>query len=186
MRPPPPAPGWTGLVLAGGRSSRMGRDKALLPWRGRPLLAHMQALLHSAGAQEVLVSGDRPGHPGIVDTQPDLGPLGGLASVIAQLSDATTLVVVPVDMPLLSMPLLERLLAAAPQRCVTFDAQMLPMRLCIDAGVRESLAALMAGASGRSLRLATIAAVSSRGCHRQRTRRVRQLQYARAVEPAHP
>ncbi|WDM69412.1 molybdenum cofactor guanylyltransferase [Xanthomonas cucurbitae] len=153
MRPPPPAPGWTGLVLAGGRSSRMGRDKALLPWRGRPLLAHMQALLHSAGAQEVLVSGDRPGHPGIVDTQPDLGPLGGLASVIAQLSDATTLVVVPVDMPLLSMPLLERLLAAAPQRCVTFDAQMLPMRLCIDAGVRESLAALMAGgASGRSLR----------------------------------
>lgn len=174
-------------MLAGGRSSRMGRDKALLPWRGRPLLAHMQALLHSAGAQEVLVSGDRPGHPGIVDTQPDLGPLGGLASVIAQLSDATTLVVVPVDMPLLSMPLLERLLAAAPQRCVTFDAQMLPMRLCIDAGVRESLAALMAGGfRPLAARLATIAAVSSRGCHRQRTRRVRQLQYVRAVEPAHP
>lgn len=31
-----------GLVLAGGRSSRMGRDKAMLPWDGVPLLAHMR------------------------------------------------------------------------------------------------------------------------------------------------
>jgi molybdopterin-guanine dinucleotide biosynthesis protein A len=39
-----------GIVLAGGLSSRMGRDKALLPWQGRTLLEHMRGLLMQAGA----------------------------------------------------------------------------------------------------------------------------------------
>lgn len=32
-------------ILAGGQSSRMGRDKALLPWQGQPLVAHIAAIL---------------------------------------------------------------------------------------------------------------------------------------------
>ena len=47
----------TGIVLAGGLSTRMGRDKALLPWQGRTLLEHMRGLLMQAGAREVWVSG---------------------------------------------------------------------------------------------------------------------------------
>ncbi|NIK07652.1 molybdopterin-guanine dinucleotide biosynthesis protein A [Xanthomonas arboricola] len=156
-------PAWTGLVLAGGRSSRMGQDKALLQWHGRPLLEHMQALLRDAGARDVVISGDRPGYAGIADVQPDLGPLGGLASVIDRLADAVTLVVVPVDMPLLSRALLERLLAPPHQHCVAFEDQMLPMRLYLDAAVREALAALMAGAGpSRSLR----ALQTALQCHR--------------------
>ncbi|MEA9565843.1 MULTISPECIES: molybdenum cofactor guanylyltransferase [Xanthomonas] len=154
---------WTGVVLAGGRSSRMGQDKAMLLWRGRPLVAQMQALLRDAGAQDVLISGQRPDYDGIADTHPDLGPLGGLVSVIDQVADLTTLVVVPVDMPLLSTQLIARLLTPAQQRCVTFDEQMLPMRLCIDASVREALSTLMHGAAAsRSLR----ALQRSLQCHR--------------------
>ncbi|MFO3703839.1 molybdenum cofactor guanylyltransferase [Xanthomonas codiaei] len=157
------ASAWTGVVLAGGRSSRMGQDKALLRWHRKPLIAHMQALLHAAGAQDVLVSGDRPEYAGIADRQPDLGPLGGLASVIDRVADGTTVVVVPVDMPLLSTPLLARLLAPVRQRCVSFEAQMLPMRLCVDTTVRDALAVLMAGAaSSRSLR----SLQQSLHCHR--------------------
>ncbi|NIJ78685.1 molybdopterin-guanine dinucleotide biosynthesis protein A [Xanthomonas campestris] len=156
-------PVWTGVVLAGGRSSRMGQDKALLPWRGRSLLEHMQALLRDAGAHKVVISGDRPDYAGIADAQPDLGPLGGLASAIDRVADATTLVVVPVDMPLLSGPLLDRLLAPPHRRCVTFEDQMLPMRLYVDGVVREALTALMAGpGSSRSLR----ALQAALQCHR--------------------
>ncbi|WP_022973066.1 molybdenum cofactor guanylyltransferase [Xanthomonas maliensis] len=145
--------GWTGLVLAGGQSSRMGRDKALLPWHGQPLLAHMQALLRTAGAHEVLVSGRYPDAGGIADAQPGLGPLGGLASVVKTLADTTVLLVVPVDMPLLPVPLLARLLDAPVEAaCAIFDDQRLPMRLRVDARLRTRLAGLLEGeGSARSL-----------------------------------
>ena len=57
---------FTGVVLAGGRSSRMGRDKALLEIDGCTLLDRAVALLHEAGAATVIVSGDRPGAIGDV------------------------------------------------------------------------------------------------------------------------
>lgn len=158
-----PVQPWTGVVLAGGRSSRMGQDKAMLRWHGRPLLEQMQSLLREAGAQQVLVSGNRPEYAGIADTQPDLGPLGGLASVIAGVADATMLVVVPVDMPLLSVAVLGKLVAPSQHRCVAFEGQRLPMCLRIDPSVREALTTLMTGtASSRSLR----ALQRSLRCHR--------------------
>ncbi|MCC5047231.1 molybdenum cofactor guanylyltransferase [Xanthomonas campestris] len=154
---------WTGVVLAGGRSSRMGQDKALLPWHGRPLLAQMQALLLQAGAQQVLVSGNYPQFAGIADARADLGPLGGLASVIDRVADGTTLLVVPVDMPLLSSALLARLLAPPDARCATFEDEMLPMRVQVDAQLRAVLAQLLeAPAASRSLR----ALQQSLQCHR--------------------
>lgn len=77
---PTDLPAMAGIVLAGGLSSRMGQDKALLRWQGRSLLAHMCALLQAAGAQTLRVSGSYPVLPG-VESVPDLvprcGPLGG-------------------------------------------------------------------------------------------------------------
>ena len=51
------------IILAGGRSSRMGRDKAALPWRGATLLTDL--LLRSQGVafDEIVVSANRPPHP---------------------------------------------------------------------------------------------------------------------------
>lgn len=49
---------WSGAVLAGGRSSRFGRDKALYVYKGKPLIAWV--LDSMAGASERLVIANRP------------------------------------------------------------------------------------------------------------------------------
>ncbi|MFT4247490.1 MAG: molybdenum cofactor guanylyltransferase [Pseudomonas sp.] len=142
---------WTGVLLAGGRSSRMGRDKATLDWHGTPLIEHMRGLLESAGAARVAVSGDYPAYAGIEDLEPGLGPLGGLLSVATVLPDGE-LLVVPVDMPLLTPACLHRLLAAR-ARCVAFEDHVLPMRLRLDSDSREVLRRLAAAPQAmRSLR----------------------------------
>lgn len=120
-------PGWTGVVLAGGRSSRMGCDKALLDWQGRPLIEHMIGLLHEAGAHRVIVSGDYPRFDGIADDEGGLGPLGGLCSVARRLANGL-LLLVPVDMPLLDAPLL-RMLADMDADCACFVDHVLPLYL---------------------------------------------------------
>ncbi len=76
-----------GIVLAGGLSTRMGRDKALLPWQGRTLLEHMRGLLMQAGAREVWVSGNYPAFGGVPDRVARCGPLGGLYSVAMRMPD---------------------------------------------------------------------------------------------------
>lgn len=88
-------------ILAGGQSRRMGRDKALLNWRGQPLLAHMVATARAAGAAQVLISGDPAQYaafgPCVPDQWPGCGPLGGIASVLrASASRAIPSAAVPV------------------------------------------------------------------------------------------
>jgi molybdopterin-guanine dinucleotide biosynthesis protein A len=94
-----------GVVLAGGQSRRMGRDKAALSYHGLPLRDHMAALLCEAGVSRVVLSG--PG--GIPDREPGAGPVAGIASVAAAEPQARTFLFVPVDMPLLSPALLRAL-----------------------------------------------------------------------------
>lgn len=138
------ARGCIGIVLAGGRSSRMGRDKALLPWQGRPLIDHQIQTLIDAGVDRVRVSGHRPGRDGIEDAIPDAGPLGGLATIADHLADGD-LLVMPVDMPGMTAALLTRLRTASPEAaCVCFREHVLPMRLRLDSALRTTLRALMA------------------------------------------
>lgn len=129
-----------GLLLAGGGSTRMGRDKALLDFAGRPLIAHMLGVLEALPLARVLVSGSRPEFQGIEDLAPGRGPLGGIASVVVDLPDCE-LLVLPLDMPRLTPQLLQRLLDAPPAACVRFVDLPLPMRLGVDAALRERLRA---------------------------------------------
>jgi molybdenum cofactor guanylyltransferase len=89
---------WVGVILAGGRSRRMERDKALLQWQGRTLLDHAIARFQEAGCARAIVSGDRPEYNGVLDTYPDSGPLGGLHAA-ALACPGRRLVVMAVDMP---------------------------------------------------------------------------------------
>ncbi len=105
-------------VLAGGKSSRMGQDKALLQWQGESLLQGALKLLQATGAQQVFVSG-RPEHAlGVVDLRPHCGPPGAVLSLLSCLHeraqlDGAPMLLIPVDMPLLTLPTLQKLLTGA-------------------------------------------------------------------------
>ncbi|HEL2966583.1 TPA: molybdenum cofactor guanylyltransferase [Stenotrophomonas maltophilia] len=131
-----------GIVLAGGLSTRMGRDKALLPWQGRTLLEHMRGLLMQAGAERVWVSGDYPAFGGIPDQIARCGPLGGLHSVMQQMPDGQAWVVA-VDTPLLAPRLLQRLAGVGMGACTIFDGHPFPMLLNMDNATRSVLAAML-------------------------------------------
>jgi molybdopterin-guanine dinucleotide biosynthesis protein A len=113
MRFDPPYP-VTGAVMAGGRSSRLGRDKALLEIEGETLLARTVRLLSSL-CDEVIVVGP-PERSSVVpqvrvvpDERPGIGPLGGIATALrAARHDAV--LVVATDLPLLNPVLLQHLL----------------------------------------------------------------------------
>ena len=106
----PGTPRFTGLLLAGGHSRRMGRDKAQLPMPdGRPLWLHQVGKLAAAGAAEVLIA-CRPDQEFRIpdnfsvpvrmvrDPVPDSGPLAGIAAGLAE--TGTPLVfVIAVDLP---------------------------------------------------------------------------------------
>ncbi len=111
-----------GLILCGGRSSRMGRPKALLPWRGRPLVAHMVSVLRQAVSEVLVVSApDLPlpplDAPVVVDREPGLGPLAGIREGLHRLGGARVFVTAT-DAPFLTPAFVKTLLdcggAAAP------------------------------------------------------------------------
>ncbi len=101
-----------GFVLAGGRSARMGTDKALLHYNGRPLIAHAVDLLRAAEAEPHIV-GVRPDlavyAPVVEDLHSDCGPLGGIEAALASSSSNLNLFL-PVDLPLLPPAFLRYLL----------------------------------------------------------------------------
>jgi len=91
-----------GVVLAGGQSSRMGRDKANLEYQGQSFLDRAQSLLLTVGCSPVLISG-RPDLPGgIQDHLPGQGPaLSMLDALTAVSPECKGVLFIPVDMPLL-------------------------------------------------------------------------------------
>lgn len=93
----------TGFVLAGGKSTRMGRDKAALDWHGRTLLEHMVGLLSEAADQVHVVGRDQ-----LPDRLPGLGPLSGIATALEFTSTDANLVIA-VDLPHLTKDFLKYL-----------------------------------------------------------------------------
>jgi molybdenum cofactor guanylyltransferase len=103
-----------GFVLAGGRSSRMGQDKALIQLGGRPLVQHALDILRGAGLDPRIggaradlsafahVVTDEPGHAG-------LGPLAGIRAALA-VCERRAAVFLPVDLPLIPAELIEYLI----------------------------------------------------------------------------
>ncbi len=109
------------ILLIGGRSTRMGAAKADLDWRGRPLAAHLAAVLREAvdGPVVAVAAPDQtaPALPADVelvrDAVADDGPLRGMQAGFAALDGRTDRVaVVSVDLPLLAPAFVRMLLDA--------------------------------------------------------------------------
>lgn len=99
----------SGILLAGGKSTRMGRDKAALPFGGGTLLTVQRGKLQALGITDILVSGYGDGM--IPDAVPGCGPLGGLAACLPRAKNARALVL-SVDVPLVPAEVLYELIAA--------------------------------------------------------------------------
>ena len=109
----PPA---IGFVVAGGKSARMGRDKALLPWAGATLLDHAIGRLAAACPEVRILCGPVPryedrGRPLVLDAAPGTGPLGALAAALLDAAGGAALLL-GVDLPFATVPLLAALASA--------------------------------------------------------------------------
>lgn len=110
-----------GAVLAGGRSSRFGSDKARAAWNGRTLTDHAAASIGDSVDKIVTIG---PG--GIVDMPGSgLGPLGGIAGALdfAAGHGFTSVLTIGCDMPRVPDELIAALLRRAPSFCT--DAPVL-------------------------------------------------------------
>ena len=89
----------TGVVLAGGKSTRMGRDKAALEFDGQPLVERCADVLRQCFPEVIVVR---------EDDMPCVGPIGGLLTALRR---APEVFVVACDMPFLDAALIREMAA---------------------------------------------------------------------------
>lgn len=105
------------MILTGGKSLRMGREKALIEIHGIPMAARLADLLAFV-TDEILISSDNRaaleqfGHPVVPDLFPGQGPLAGLHAALKH-TRRPLMLLLACDLPRLHGDLLRALLAAA-------------------------------------------------------------------------
>lgn len=100
------------LLLAGGKSARMGSSKAELLYEGKTFLEHMLDKAHALGIEKCYISGyssQREDVQTVWDVYPNRGPLSGLHASLKAM-DTPYCLVLPVDAPKLPLEILENLL----------------------------------------------------------------------------
>lgn len=106
----------TGIILAGGKSSRMGTDKGLQELCGKPLISYVIDAL-SGLCSEIIISSSSEGYQSfgykvIADELPGIGPMGGIYSALRQSSTENNLVI-SCDLPFVTEKLLSYILENA-------------------------------------------------------------------------
>ena len=106
------------VLLAGGKSTRMGRDKSFVPLADRPMIEVVAGRIAEIFGEKPLLVADRPDRyshldlPVVVDVYHERGPLGGLHAALAA-CDANRCFVFACDMPYLDAPLIAAMLPLA-------------------------------------------------------------------------
>ena len=105
----------TAVLLAGGKSSRMGREKSALLVNGEPLWERQLSVLRATDPADLLISGKSDGPYAncgveiLTDEFPDCGPLGGIATALHRCK-CNRLLVLAVDMPAMNAEFLRALI----------------------------------------------------------------------------
>jgi molybdopterin-guanine dinucleotide biosynthesis protein A len=144
-----------GIVLAGGRSSRMGTPKASLEWHGSTLVRRVGGILERATGGGPIVIVRAAGQPLpalpaawriVDDARPDRGPLEALAAGLAVMTDAAF--VASTDLALLHPAFVARVLAGLrPQDAIcapVTDGRSHPLAAAYRTGVTATIAELLA------------------------------------------
>jgi molybdopterin-guanine dinucleotide biosynthesis protein A len=157
--------GVAGILLAGGRSQRMGRDKPSLPWHGSTLARRAAGLLARVAEPPVIVvcapDQQLPALPDWVqvvrDPEPGLGPLAGIAAGLAAAGPrAEAAAVCAVDAPLAHPAVLSALLGAlgtAPAVVPVSDGRPQPLFAVYRTKLAFLAAALVADGERRAAQL---------------------------------
>ena len=149
ISPPLILPEVQAAILAGGQSSRMGKPKLFLDFRGNTFIAHLLAQLQRQVNSVLIAGAPDPrqladlGVAVIPDSLPDAGPLSGVAAAL-QHASRPWLLLAPCDNPLLPDHYATRLLHAARERQVPLvyvrkQGREQPLYALVDARLRESL-----------------------------------------------
>src|SRR5256885_13747118 len=105
----------TAFIMAGGKSTRMGTDKAFLGVQGRSLLANALERAEAAARNVVIVgpaSKFLPFGTVVEDVYPDRGPLGGIHAALTA-SETELNLIFGVDMPFVEVRFLQYLISVA-------------------------------------------------------------------------
>lgn len=149
-------PNISAVILAGGRSSRMGgEDKGLIPFDGKPMIEHVIAVLATL-TPHIMINANRNleryqqlGFPVISDETQDFdGPLAGFL-VAMEAAETPEILLTPCDSPLLSTELIDRLVsqkqASGAEIAVAHDGQRLqPVYALLSVSLKDSLRTFLA------------------------------------------
>ena len=115
---------FSAVLLSGGESRRMGRDKATIAWSGGPLWQSQLATLRALQPTTIFLSAreEKPWRPVdvklVIDADESRGPMAGIAATL-RACETTHLVVLAIDLPLMTSAYLREMLArTAPGRGV--------------------------------------------------------------------
>ena len=146
----------------GGGSRRLGRDKALVEWRGETLLSRAVGVLREAVAEVVVVGGREgvhgfTGSPVLADERPGLGPLGGLETAL-HYAVGRPVLLLACDLPRVSAGLIGLLVETARRQggdsatawVPRVDDALQPLCALYSAGVAEPLASFLAAGRRRA------------------------------------
>lgn len=110
----------TGVVLSGGRSTRMGQEKGQLVYQGQTLVARAKDLMAGFAVGMLSQRADQGAVAPletVVDVAPDCGPMGGIVSTLGCIHTPYALYI-PCDMPLLTPEVLHTLLLTEVGDCL--------------------------------------------------------------------